>query len=71
MKLNGPIYAVGDSNVDAKRLENLKELTQLVDALLFDIAELAPFANRPEASIKAIGNYAKAFIEEVQAADDF
>jgi hypothetical protein len=66
MALIGPVRAVGESNEDANRLVNLNELTELVDRLLYTIAMAANAANRPEASMKKIGERAREYLEEVR-----
>ena len=63
-RLVGPVDAIGEHNADQKRLANLKELTQLVEMLLLDIHYAARSANNHQASMKAIGEYAKEFLEE-------
>jgi len=68
MKLIGPVRPTGDHGADMKRLENMKELTILVDKLMGDISSAAVFAARQEASMKAIGLLAKNFITEIQEA---
>ena len=68
MKLNGPINAVGESHTDKKRKENLVNLCNLVEALLFEISKATSTANRVESSMKDIGGYAKGFLKEVCAA---
>jgi hypothetical protein len=65
LKLVGPIVAVGETNEDAKRLKNLKVLTELVDRLLMSIHEASHTANRQEASMRAIGTHARGFLDEV------
>lgn len=67
-KLIGPVLPTGDHGADMQRLENLKELTALVDTLMGDISTAAGFASRSEASMKAIGKHAKEFIKEIQMA---
>ena len=66
MKLVGPVNAVGESNQDAKRLENLESLVTLVDRLLYKIEDASKDANRQEASMKAIGVRASAFLKAVR-----
>ncbi len=62
-KLVGPIDPVGDSCVDHKRLENLEEMTDLVNRLLTDIDNIA-MANkgRHEASMKKAGVHCDEFL---------
>lgn len=69
MKLIGPVHAIGDHNADQQRLENLKMLTVLVDDLLCEIADVAPSADRHEASMKNIGTHARDFLKDVKEAD--
>jgi len=66
-KLVGPVLPTGDHGADKQRLENLKELTALVDTLMGDISSASGFASRTESSMKAIGIHAKEFIEEIQS----
>lgn len=66
MKMVGPVYAVGDSHADEKRLENLKVLTELVERLLLVIKTASNAADRPEASMKKIGMYAGSFLQGVR-----
>ena len=63
-KMIGPVCAVGDSHEDAKRLANLKELTRLTDRLLLKIPEASGSAGNHQASMKAIGEHAKTFLQE-------
>ena len=61
-KLIGPVNPVGDSSIDARRFENLKQLTYLVEKLMTDVATVA-FDNkdRQEHSRKRAGQYAHKF----------
>lgn len=62
-KLTGPIEPVGESNEDEKRLNNLKELTYLVDKLIYDIDQVAMYnKDRVEASMQRIGKFADDFL---------
>ena len=61
MKLIGPVQPCGDHYADMRRLENIKELIELTDYLLGEIERAAVSADRPEASMKAIGHKAKNF----------
>lgn len=64
MRLVGPVHAIGEHNADQKRLANLKVLTSLIVSLMEEVEEAAKTADRPEASMKAIGNHARAFLFE-------
>jgi len=66
LTLVGPIRATGDHGVDKRRLDNLKELTVLIDRLLFEVYEISLDADRQEASMKAIGIHAKEFLEDIR-----
>jgi len=61
-KLTGNIEPVGETNVDAKRLENLKTQCQLVEKLLDDIRVVTKYQNCQEYSMKKAGEYAAKFI---------
>ena len=66
LKLTGPIQPVGESNTDAFRLENIKQLTELIDDLITDVALQIHNADRPEASMRAIGKHAREFLRELR-----
>lgn len=66
-KLVGPILPVGETNEDQRRLDNIKVLTNVVDRLLLHLNDAALHADRPQASMKAIGKYAKEYMDEVRA----
>lgn len=65
-KLIGPVEAIGEHNSDQKRLENLKALSSLAAALLCQISKASKTADRQEASMRAIGQFARAFLIEVK-----
>lgn len=65
MKLIGPVYPIGEHNADQIRLQNMKNLTKLVDRLLLEIKYVMPDANHREESMRAIGLYAKNFLKEI------
>ncbi len=67
-KLIGPIQPIGESNTDAKRLENLSQYGELLDGLLCDLEETAIHADRAEASMRLIGQKAKTYLSEVKSA---
>ena len=66
MKLIGPIQPYGSEHIDTERLDNMKTLTALVEYLLYQIEQAAESANRPEASMRQIGQYAKKFLDEIR-----
>jgi len=66
MKLIGKIDPVGDTNIDNERMENLKNLCQLVNELVGEIAEVE-YINKAsyEHSVKAMANYAGKFLDKL------
>lgn len=63
MKLIGPIEPVGDSSVDPKRLENLKELCKLTELLVARIDRIGnENLRREEWSMKEAGKFADNFL---------
>lgn len=65
VKLVGPIIPVGETQTDAKRLENLKVLTKLTNTLLIDIDSIArDNKDRVEYSRKKVGEFAAKFLKE-------
>ena len=66
IKLVGPIGPIGESREDAIRYENMKVLTDLVDKLLGDISRVESSADRVEASMKKIGQHARAFLRDIR-----
>jgi hypothetical protein len=64
-KLVGPIQPVGETQTDEKRLENLKEMADLVDKLIRDIAEVSSRKDSPEYSVSKAGKYADKFLTEL------
>lgn len=65
-KLIGEIEPVGASHIDPKRLENLKEMTQLVKELLTDI-ECVRYDNSSmhEDSIRKAVDHVKCFYDDI------
>lgn len=68
MKLNGPVWAVGDSGIDDDRYKNLVNLIGLADRVLYVIEVASLSADYPEASMAKIGKRAKNFIDGVKQA---
>lgn len=63
-KLIGNIAPAGESHVDEKRLENLKQHIDLVSSLLHDLQCIRHYKDRPEHSIKLIGKEADDFLTD-------
>lgn len=64
-KLIGPIQPTGDHGVDTKHLENMRNMTELVGALLDNVRKAARASNSKEASVRAIGLHARDFVDDV------
>ncbi len=64
-KLIGPIVPVGDSNTDSYRLENLKQLTSVVDRLVIDINGVGCGKDSPFHSVKVAGQHASMFLASI------
>lgn len=65
IKLIGPIRPVGDASVDPERLENLKDLTDLVNALVVLIDDVATINNDSHEHSRAVaGKHAYKFLAE-------
>ena len=54
-KLVGPIYPIGETHEDIKRLANLRVMVDLVEKLVENIQEIAIMKDRQEHSIKTAG----------------
>lgn len=68
-KLVGPINPIGETNLDGKRLENLKVMTELVDALLTDIDAVTTNKDMPEHSRRVAGKFAYDFMGRMGITD--
>lgn len=68
MRVVGPIEPTGECYTDKERLQNLENLLELVDRLVFKVDQLRVFAERPEASIALIGKRARSFMEDLSDA---
>ena len=64
-KLIGPIEPTGETNTDNERLENLIDMTALVDQLIGDIDKLTRHKTRSEHSIKQAGELADNFLTSI------
>jgi DUF1009 family protein len=65
-KLLGPIEPVGETRTDDERYENLEATIEVVNKLLFDIAQVAVNKDRVEHSMKKAGERAQKFLNEVK-----
>jgi len=62
-RLIGKINPIGESNTDAERFENLKEMCHLVEMLLMDISDMQhAYKNDRQASVKKCVDYAAKFM---------
>jgi len=61
-RIVGPIYPTARRKADAKRLENLEILANLVDGLLCEISEVAALRNEQADSVRQLGQTAYAFL---------
>jgi hypothetical protein len=61
-KLVGPINPVGETNEDDVRFENLKQMTHLIDHLLFAIAIISKDKESELFSVRRAGLFADEFI---------
>ena len=66
-KLIGAIEPIGDSGIDKVRFENLKATTELIEALLTDISDVANrYENNHQDSMQKACKFAKKFLAEVE-----
>lgn len=64
-KLIGKIRPVGESNTDAERLENTKEMCHLVEMLLMDIVDMVhDNKDDKQGSVRKCADYAAKFVNE-------
>ena len=64
MRIIGEIEPVGSHDVDKQRMQNLIKLCSTIDCLLDEIIELVPYKDRPEASMKDIGEYTERWLAD-------
>lgn len=65
--LTGPIIPVGETRTDEERLHNLEVLLSLTQGLIRDIEHASGYADRHEASVRAIGEKAKQFLHSLHS----
>jgi hypothetical protein len=65
MKLIGSIEPIGETNTDNARMDNLKNLCELVDGLVYEIAEVENLNKASyQHSVKAMADYAGNFLSK-------
>jgi len=69
-KILGKINPQGESNIDAERLENLKNTLKLSENLIDDIIEVSKNKERWESSMKVAGLKADKYLLELKEALD-
>ena len=65
-KLVGSITPAGESNLDTKRLENLKIICGLIEDLVYEVNYVSRDKDRYESSIKVMGEYADKFLRNLK-----
>ena len=69
-KLTGLITPVGSTDIDAERLQNLEQLTTLVDKLLSDIDAVAAREGDARHSVNIAGQQASKFFNKLGISDE-
>ena len=64
-KLVGSITPAGESNLDTKRLENLKIICGLIEDLVYEVNYVSRDKDRYESSMKVMGEYADKFLRNL------
>ena len=65
-KLVGSITPAGESNLDTKRLENLKIICGLIEDLVYEVNYVSRDKDRYESSMKVMGEYADKFLRNLK-----
>ena len=65
-KLVGSITPAGESNLDTKRLENLKIMCGLIEDLVYEVNYVSRNKDRYESSMKVMGEYADKFLRNLK-----
>ena len=65
MKLVGPVEPIGDSYADEIRLNNLRHLTAVIDALLHEVTTVVQYRSSYQASCQMAGRKAKQYLNEL------
>jgi len=67
LKLTGPVNPRGESDIDSKRFENLKELAGVVEPLIQELTEVAKQRDSKFGSIMGAGKMAHKFLNRIVA----
>ena len=70
----GPINPVGSTHIDRARIENLKDLLEILEKLVFQVDQIVIHnKNRPEMSMRDAGKIADDFLRDIrdQLNDDY
>jgi hypothetical protein len=65
-RLIGKVQPIGETNEDEKRLENLKEMYELLDYLVDEMYKVSKEAESHEYSRSKAGNYARNYLKELK-----
>jgi hypothetical protein len=65
MQLIGPVFPIGKTHIDDKRLENLKSLCELFYGLFTTLENVALYRDRQEYSMKRAGQHAHGVLSTI------
>jgi hypothetical protein len=65
-KIIGQIQPCGDSNIDEERVNNLADHIKITKNLINDLIEVSQFKDKPEYSMKKIGDTAYKSLVEIK-----
>ena len=69
-RLIGPVVPLGESHIDAVRLDNLKELVDVTDILIGEITQVASGKNSHMASVLAAAVFAADYLVSLHEATE-
>lgn len=64
-KIVGNIHPAGETHIDHDRFDNLKAMCELAEGLLSEIQTVSYERNKPEHSVKEMGQYAHNFLKNI------
>lgn len=65
-KLIGDIEPVGETHVDEYRYKNLKAMTELLDALIFEVWKVSGYKGQYSYSMRKSGEFADKWLQETK-----